>query len=795
MNQVHNKFPVFSHDKYRIAIVGDAPNNDDTTLGEPFVGPYGNILLQAMQQTGITKSGCFLGNMSQFQGGLNAGGWQLSQGREVLRNDLLTYKPNVVLLLGDLCLRAAGIPHPVNDYRGSVFMCRDASSPFYGFKCIATFSTLDIMRSYDNMPLFMFDVSRAFREGQKPEFEPPSRAFELHLTPEQICERFDNWPVDHPASIDIEGGIEQGITCMSVADSPTSAFIIDWTNMPDAKKRMVWSSTRRWLKNPDVPKILQNSLYDNMCLSWRHKSPIINVWHDTMLSGWEIYPELPKSLGVQASLWTDEPFYKADRKIADTETHHIYCCKDSCVTYEIALKHREFFESNPAAEQHFNFNMKLLPTLLYSQLRGFRYDKELALEKLNEVKVKLDELQTKIDMLSGRVGVGLNTNSPKQMVNVLYDTLKFESQFVTKAGRKTTSRTCDTDALLNLMKKYPSSDLIYYILIYRSFEGIRKQLEVQLDHDDRIRAGYNPVGTETGRMTCYGSNTGSGYNLQTTTKKLRPLFLADPGKAMCQLDLSGADGWTVAAHAKYLGDSRMMDDYETGVKPAKVICAMYLRQDPSLASRSSSDLLQVIKETEIPDWLYNAAKAVQHGSSYGMGLPTMAKNILKRSWKDDQNPIHISPKDCGQLQEMFFKRYVGVLRWQAWVKQQIQTKGYLDCASGHRRHFFGRKHDNKTLAAAYAHEPQANTTYATNRAEVTVGTDPRNRRGNKFIVEPMHRIHDALVTQFDIADLGFAVSFLREAFTFPLTIAGQQIVIPFEGEVGLYWGDNSIAKI
>ncbi len=85
------------------------------------------------------------------------------------------------------------------------------------------------------------------------------------------------------------------------------------------------------------------------------------------------------------------------------------------------------------------------------------------------------------------------------------------------------------------------------------------------DPDGRVRCSYNVVGTDTGRLSCQGSPTGSGMNLQTVTKKLRHLFLADPGYHFFQCDLAGADGWTVAAECASLGDPTMLNDYLAGI--------------------------------------------------------------------------------------------------------------------------------------------------------------------------------------------------------------------------------------
>jgi len=178
-----------------------------------------------------------------------------------------------------------------------------------------------------------------------------------------------------------------------------------------------------------------------------------------------------------------------------------------------------------------------------------------------------------------------------------------------------------------------------------------------------------------------------------------------------------------------------------------------------------------------------------------MGKITMSNNILRRSWKDSGEPVYVAPKDCELLQQLFFSRYLGVRRWQSWVKLKLETEGRLTAASGHTRRFFGRRSDNATLQAAYSQEPQANTTYATTLAALALWSDPENRQNQKLIVEPLHQVHDALIGQFPKDRKQWAIEKLRTWFDNTLTIANQQLVIPYEGECGLYWGDDSEGTI
>lgn len=782
----------------KVAFVGEAPGKDDMLAGRPFAGMSGNLLSQLMNHAGLLRSECLIANLSQhpIENSHNLNSWEFKHGIQQLEKDLKETQPNLIVLLGPTALKLAGQTQPITDLRGTVFRCNAVESPFYTYKCMATFHPSAVQRNWDWMPLFLFDLKRAKEESKNSVINHPIRFFDVCLTIDELIYKLNNWPVGKPAAMDIEGGVDPeeypGITCMAIAESAEYAFIIDWKRMPDNRKAEVYDAYFNWLKRSDFKKIAHNAVYEFFCIAWKHKITVANLVEDTMISSWEIYPELPKRLQTQTSIWTNEPFYKSERLEPEWETHLLYCCKDAAVTYEIWEKQQDWFKDNPQAFKHYKFNQALLPVVYYMQLKGMRYNETKAKEALAELEVEMDELMASIELLNNGP---LNPNSPKQMNHAMYTVHKFEKQYQKEGNKKTTKLTCDNEALLNLLKKY-DSDLVYCILKWRHLEGVRKQLNVKVDPDGRIRSEYNIVGSKTGRFSCSASKSGSGYNLQTTTKQLRKLFEADPGMTMFQIDLSGADGWTVAAHSAALGDPAMLEDYLHGVKPAKTICALYLTGDMSIARLPSAELGVIIDSLEIPEWLYAAAKGVQHGSCYGMGERTMSSNILIQSWKKSGHPIHIAPKDCKHLQQLFFRRYKGVLKWQAWVKQQIESKGELVCASGHVRKFFGRRTDISTIQAAYADEPQANTTYATCVAAVRLWQDPQNRNPDgSLIIEPLHQVHDALLGQFPTRLHDFCVPKLKGYFNNPLRIASQEIYIPFEGECGLFWGDNSKGKI
>jgi hypothetical protein len=727
--------------------------------------------------------------------------------------DLRAAAPNIIVLLGNEPLRffQSDPKAKVAEWRGSLLMSSLPDLP--PTKLIPIWHPTDVFKQWDEYRLFLFDLQRAAEEAASPELHLPQRDFDLSACFERAKLNLLSIEENVLLSLDIEGYVNN-LTCISFSQHPLRGFIVPWNTFTLEQQVELAPILARVLGNPRIPKVLQNSLYDCFVLGYGYKMPVRGVVHDTMLSSWEIYPELPKALGVQASIWTREPYYKFNRKADDPLTHWRYCCTDSAVTLEIHEKH--LLSLTGPAKAHYEFNVALLEPTLYMEHRGIRYDKAAALVEEARIRAEMAALQKLIDE---RARAPLNVNSNKQMCDALYNRLGYAKQHpISKETRRPdkTKLTANVDALLELMKTSPNDAFLAAILSYRSKEKLVQAVATGLDPDGRVRCAYNIVGTETGRFTCYESPTGSGFNLQTVTGELRGLYLADESMSFFQLDLAGADGWTVAAHCMRLGDSTMYDDYRAGIKPAKVIALMY-KHGTVVNTWSRERILEEtrdITEKGTEGWLYFACKRVQHGTNYGLGKARMADQILKDSYKKQGRTIYISPADCLRLQSLYLSRYHGVARWQAWVKDQVRI-GEMSCASGHTRRFFGRYDAHTTYMAALSHEPQANTTYATNRALLNLWQDPENnvrylrsREGastlvnlpenvveyvkstqHSIIIQPLHQVHDALCGQFPSALVDWAAPRLRTYFDNPLSIAGMTITIPYDGGYGPSWGN------
>jgi hypothetical protein len=100
---------------------------------------------------------------------------------------------------------------------------------------------------------------------------------------------------------------------------------------------------------------------------------------------------------------------------------------------------------------------------------------------------------------------------------------------------------------------------------------------------------------------------------------------------------------------------------------------------------------------------------------------------------------------------------------------------------------------------ACAEEPQNNTTYATKLAIKRLWNDPdnwvhglgtaTNQNKTRLKILPLITVHDSLNGQFRKEDTTWAVGKIKQWFNNPLQVAGQEIVIPFEGAYGTSWGN------
>jgi uracil-DNA glycosylase family 4 len=831
---VPNQFPTIASNSHRLAIIGEAPGQDEETIGKPFVGSSGKLLRAVLGSNNISPDQCFIGNVCQIRppdndiSEFDFEGTEIQSGLARLLSDLDTYKPNSLLLLGktafrafrpDLCYEVRvtkanpdGYYIPLGNWRGSVAKTTVGSC----WKAVATFHPAYILRAYGDIPYFKWDVNRAVKHSRSPELRYLERSINIRPSIDDVLRYLTDIEVNERAfSTDIEGYADNvGVTMLSLAPTPTDCIVIPfWINgdhyWNEEEEIMVWSALHRIYLNPRIRKKTHNGFYELFVLGWRHRMVIRNIDEDTMLKEFELFPELEKSLAVSTSFHTEEPYYKDDRESTDVTKRLIYNGKDSCCTEEVERVQEPMLRKQPRGYEHYRFNIRLMPAFHYMHLRGCRFDMGRAQQHRQKAEAELKPLLAELESAAGRP---INPKSTDDKKWLLYEHLKYpiHKRYGASTKEPVIHRLWakDRNPLLR--------SLVRAINLRTRISDIGK---LTCNDDGRIRCSYDLSGAGTSRlnsreslaMYAYLTKKGlikwdyTGTNLQNQTKDLRDCFLADsPDFDFFQFDLSGADAWTVAADLAALGHETMLEDLKYGLKPSKILLLMlqYLQEKKPVSDINRMDRATLKAATKHlgnddtdkfkypnnlePDKMYLCMKRVQHGTNYVAKPETVSETIFK----DTDGEIDLHPRDAATYQALYKIRYSVDARTD-YIRRTLQSTNRIQTAIGFSRQFYAIRPgpvEDDIVRSAASLEPQANTTGVTNRALEKLWYDQQNhRKDGSLFVEPILQIHDALAGQYPVKLREWAREKFKNWFDNPIVVHGIEVRIPAEGNYGPDW--------
>lgn len=322
----------------RLALVGEAWGEQEERLRMPFVGPAGYLLNQLLAEAEIRRADCLVTNVFNVRPqpkndienlcvpkALDTSGLPpLRAGKYIdarylpeldrLRDELVTYAPNVVVALGGTASWALLHDPRISKIRGTT-----AQSP-WGWKVLPTYHPAAILRQWDLRPVTLLDLVKAKRESAFPDVRRPRRFIHIEPTLSDLWNFNDEHLVSAQLlAFDIETAGDQ-ITCIGFAPSVDRALVIPfhdprrggnyWPTRGDELE--AWRFVRTVLGS-HVPKVTQNGLYDVRFLWQRYGIPVTNWSEDTMLLHHALYPESEKGLGFLGSVYTNEPSWKLMR--------------------------------------------------------------------------------------------------------------------------------------------------------------------------------------------------------------------------------------------------------------------------------------------------------------------------------------------------------------------------------------------------------------------------------------------------------------------------------------------------
>lgn len=298
----------------------------------------------------------------------------------------------------------------------------------------------------------------------------------------------------------------------------------------------------------------------------------------------------------------------------------------------------------------------IMPIIKKMDGRGVRIDTDFLKELSVSYHTELSKLEKKIWEYAGGE---FNINSPKQLGDILFDTLKLTA----KGLKKTTggARSTRESELEKLRDVHPIVPLIFeYRELQKLLSTYIDTIPTLVDETGRLHAHFLQAGTTTGRMSSQGPNL---QNIPVKTelgRAIRKAFIAEKGYVLAALDYSQIELRIAAFLSK---DKRLIEIF-TGGEDVHTAVASEVFEVP---------LDKVDKE------MRRKAKIINFGILYGMGVNALRQNLGENTTRAEAQLFY----------NEYFKKFSGLATYLDYVKADAERKGYTETFFGRRRYFEG----------------------------------------------------------------------------------------------------------
>ena len=287
--------------------------------------------------------------------------------------------------------------------------------------------------------------------------------------------------------------------------------------------------------------------------------------------------------------------------------------------------------------------MPLMPVLAEMEEAGVLIDTEGLKETSKLFTEQLLALEKEIHTLAG---LNFNISSPKQVGEVLFESLKLDSKAKkTKTGQYVTSE----EVLEGLKRKHP---IVGKILEYR---GLKKLLSTYIDalpqlinpQTGHIHTSFNQTVTATGRLSSSNPNLQNIPVRDAQGKEVRKAFIPYPGQLFFSADYSQIE-LRIMAHLSQ--DKNLIEAFMQG---------------NDIHAATASKIFKKALDKVTPDER-RKAKTANFGIIYGISAFGLAERM------------GVSRTEAKQLIDEYFATYPGVKAYMDKSIEMAREKGYTE---------------------------------------------------------------------------------------------------------------------
>jgi DNA polymerase-1 len=404
----------------------------------------------------------------------------------------------------------------------------------------------------------------------------------------------------------------------------------------------------------------QNLKFDIPILS-RHKIQLDKFHADTMLMSYVLNSTATRhGMDKLASYYLDYETIKygdvagtASKQISFSEVEidvaTNYAAEDADITLRLYNKLEGLLKDKPTQKKLLeDIEYPLVHVLSKVEQNGAKIDKEKLAAHSEELGEKISDLSTQAFKIAGEE---FNLDSPKQLLEVLYEKLKLPVLKKTPKGQPSTNE----ETLQRLSEEY---ELPKIILQYRTLAKLKSTytdslIKIENPATQRIHTSYQQAITSTGRLSSTEPNLQNIPIKTSEGRRIREAFVPEKGNVLISADYSQIELRIMAHLSK---DKNLTNAFNKGL---------------DVHSSTAAEVFGVDIEN-VTDEQRRSAKAINFGLMYGMSAFGLTRQL------------DIPRTDAQKYLDTYFERYTGVKDYMANTKAQAKEDMFVETIMGRR---------------------------------------------------------------------------------------------------------------
>jgi len=824
----------------KVAIVGEAPGDEEDAQGRPFVGSSGRLLNRLLREAGIKRDDCYVTNVvKERPPNKDMGHYYkdaqhkrptpaLLDAREELGRELREVNPNVVIVLGREGLKALYGKEAISKWRGSVVW-----SPSIEAKVVPTYHPAYVFRQAIHRPVVAADIKKAAKESETPTWTPKEYNFHTEPSFEKVMECIDMARQAGTVAFDIET-LGTQVRCLGIAWSEKDALCIPFIRVQgrggfsfagssvyfsegqganhywtEDQEVAVLEKVNELLGDPEVRKVAQNYPFDGTILEYEWGIVTRGLWMDTMALFHALWPELEKSLDFLTSLYTSQPYYAG----VDTSVDHDvweYNQIDCCVTWEVAWKIKDEADELGMWDFYKLHIESSLYGLTRMQNRGTLLDTAQRDRIAKELREEIEDLRHDLQEIGPRWVKRGKKPAYYERRGIKFATKKEAEEDARKFAKKANAKIKDEKALIT--PGGPKETVTYFNP--SSDDQARKFLYDDLGlpvqyHKDSGRPTSNEPALKVLVGKAKDAKTRESVELLLRYRKVEKLLEyvsirpdAD-GRARTSYNVSGTKNGRISSSQSIWGSGANLQQQpnERGFRRIYVADEGYQLVKVDLSQAEVRIVAWVAPLPYLKDRFLHDPSFDIHRWAAASIFSKDESEITKEERSTGKIGVHggnygLGPRGAVNQFDVSYKEaqralsgYQNALHpdlqeWWASLDSKVKDERCVSTPWGRRRTFLGRV-DNTAFRSAYSFVPQAMVGDVINRAAAVAEWVLSNEGGL-----PLLQVHDELVFEVPNENMESALPKIRALMEPPIHVdRDDPLIIPSEISIGPNWKD------